>query len=244
MTETAAPVQPMSLYSRAIGIITAPKATYENVVAAPRPYGILFVSILVFSIAATIPQMTQDARRQMLDAQMRGMERFGVTVTPEMSARLEAQSQSIVSKVLGVVWSLVMFPILALLLTALFWAFFNAILGGTATFKQVLAVVSHSYVITALGALAALPILLYQFKMQMGGPFNLGALAPGLDSTSSLARFLSSVGLFSLWAWANVAIGIGVLYRRNSRTIAIVLIFLSLIFAYAMSAAFGSFMGS
>ena len=244
MTETAAPVQPMSLFSRAIGIITAPKATYENVVAAPRPFGILFVSILVFSIAATIPQMTADARRQMLDAQVRGMERFGVTVTPEMTARLEAQSQSPVSKVIGIVWSLVMFPILALLLTAIFWAFFNAILGGTATFKQVLAVTSHSYVITALGALAAMPILLFRFKMQMGGPFNLGALAPGLDSTSALARFLSSVGLFSLWAWGNVAIGLAVLYRRNSRTIAIVLIIFSLIFAYAMSALFGSFMGS
>ena len=244
MTETAAPVQPMSLFARAIGIITAPKATYENVVAAPRPFGILFVSILVFSIAATIPQMTSDARRQMLDAQVRGMERFGVTVTPEMTARLEAQAQSPVSKVIGIVWSLVMFPILALLLTAIFWAFFNAILGGTATFKQVLAVTSHSYVITALGALAAMPILLFRFKMQMGGPFNLGALAPGLDSTSPLARFLSSVGLFSLWAWGNVAIGLAVLYRRNSRTIAIVLIIFSLIFAYAMSALFGSFMGS
>jgi hypothetical protein len=244
MTETAAPVQPMSLFSRAIGIITAPKATYENVVAAPRPFGILFVSILVFSIAATIPQMTSDARRQMLDAQMRGMERFGVTVTPEMATRLEQQSQSNVSKIIGIVWSLVMFPILALLLTAVFWAFFNAILGGTATFKQVLAVTSHSYVITALGALAAMPILLFRFKMQMGGPFNLGALAPGLDSTSSLAHFLSSVGLFSLWAWGNVAIGLAVLYRRNTRTIAIVLIIFSLIFAYAMSALFGSFMGS
>jgi hypothetical protein len=234
----------MSLFARAIGIITAPKATYENVVAAPRPFGILFVSILVFSIAATIPQMTSDARRQMLDAQVRGMERFGVTVTPEMTARLEAQAQSPVSKVIGIVWSLVMFPILALLLTAIFWAFFNAILGGTATFKQVLAVTSHSYVITALGALAAMPILLFRFKMQMGGPFNLGALAPGLDSTSSLARFLSSVGLFSLWAWANVSIGLAVLYRRSSTTITIVLIIFSLIFAYAMSALFGSFMGS
>jgi len=188
--------------------------------------------------------MTSDARRQMLDAQVRGMERFGVTVTPEMTARLEAQAQSPVSKVIGIVWSLVMFPILALLLTAIFWAFFNAILGGTATFKQVLAVTSHSYVITALGALAAMPILLFRFKMQMGGPFNLGALAPGLDSTSSLARFLSSVGLFSLWAWANVSIGLAVLYRRSSTTITIVLIIFSLIFAYAMSALFGSFMGS
>lgn len=244
MTDAAStPVQPMSLIARAIGIITAPKATYENVVAAPRPFGILFISVLVFSIAATIPQMTESARKQMLDVQVRGMERFGVTVTPEVLQRMEESSRNPMTKLVGVVWSLVMFPILALLLTALFWVFFNAILGGTATFKQVLAVTSHSYVITALGAVAALPILLVRFTLAMGGPFNLGALAPMLDETSTLARFLSGVGLFSLWAWFNVSIGLAVLYRRKTRNIAIVLILLSLVFTYAMTSVFGSFMG-
>jgi hypothetical protein len=180
----------------------------------------------------------------MLDAQVKGMERFGVQVTPEVYQRLEAQSKSVTSKVIGVVWSLVFFPVLALLLTAIFWAFFNAILGGTATFKQVLAVTSHSYVITALGAVAALPVLLIKFKLAMGGPFNLGALAPFLDPASTLAKFLSGVSLFSLWAWANVSIGLAVLYRRSSTTITIVLILFSLVFTYALTSIFGSFMGS
>ena len=244
MTEAApTTVQPMSLISRAIGIITAPRATYENVVAAPRPFGILFISILVFSVASLIPQMQDDARKQMLDAQLRGMERFGVTVTPEVQAKMEASSRNPATQALGIVWSLVMFPILALLLTAICWACFNVVVGGTATVKQVLAVTSHSYVITALGALAAMPILLFRFKLAMGGPFNLGALAPMLEETSTLARFLSGVSVFSLWAWANVGIGLAVLYRRNARTIAIVLILLSLVFTYAMTSIFGSFMG-
>ncbi|HXT72091.1 MAG TPA: YIP1 family protein [Vicinamibacterales bacterium] len=233
----------MSLVARFMGIITAPRATYENVVAVPRPFGILFASILLFSVAAIIPQMTESARTQMLEAQVKGMERFGVTVTPEVYQRMEASSKSMTSKVIGIVWSLVMFPILALILTAIFWAFFNAILGGTATFKQVLAVTSHSYVITALGAIAALPVLLIKFKLAMGGPFNLGALAPFLDPASTLHRFLSGVNLFSLWAWANVSIGLAVLYRRSSTTITIVLLIFSLLFTYAMTAIFGSFMG-
>jgi hypothetical protein len=136
-----------------------------------------------------------------------------------------------------------MFPILALLLTAILWAVFNAILGGTASFKQVLAVTSHSYVITTVAVLASLPVLLYQFKMQLGGPFNLGALAPFLDETSSLKRFLDGVSLFSLWAWANISIGLAVLYKRNTRNIAIALILFSLVITYAMTSIFGSFMG-
>lgn len=242
MTDVAStPVQPMSLIARALGIITAPKATFENVVAAPRPFGILFVCALLIGIGGTLPQMTEAARAQTLEMQVRTMERMGQTVTPEIRDRLEARSRSPVFRVIGVISPLVMFPILALLLTALFWAFFNAILGGTASFKQVLAVTAHSYVITALSVLAAMPILLYRYKMQLGGPFNLGALVPMLDESSPLARFLSAVSVFSIWGWIVVAIGLGVLYRRKSRNIAIVLGLLSLAFSYALTSLFGSF---
>ena len=243
MTDVAStPVQPMSLFARIFGMITAPKATFENVVAAPRPFGILFVCALLIGIGGTIPQMTEAARTQTLDMQVRGMERMGVAVTPEVRERMETQSRNPVFRIIGVISPLIMIPILALLLTALFWAFFNAILGGTASFKQVLAVTAHSYVITALSVLAAMPILLYRYKLQMGGPFNLGALVPMLDESSPLARFLSGVSVFSLWGWVVVAIGLGVLYRRKSRNIAIVLVLLALVFTYALTSLFGSFL--
>ena len=245
MTEAApAPVLPMSLLARAIGIVTAPTATFQNVVANPRPFGILFVCALLIGIGATVPQMTEEARKQTLETQVRGMERFGVTVTPEVYQQMEARSRNTVTKALGVLAPIIMFPILTLILTALLWAFFNAILGGTATFKQVLAVTAHSYVITALGVIVSMPILLYQYKMTMGGPFNLGALAPTLDESSTLARFLSGVSIFSLWGWIVAAIGLGVLYRRKSRSIAIVLLIISLVFTFVMTSLFGSFLGS
>jgi len=245
MTEAApAPVPPMSLLARAIGIVTAPKATFQNVVANPRPFGILFVCALLIGIGATVPQMTEEARTRTLEAQVRGMERFGVTVTPEVYQQMEARSRNTVTKALGVLAPIIMFPILTLILTALLWAFFNAILGGTATFKQVLAVTAHSYVITALGVIVSMPILLYQYKMTMGGPFNLGALVPTLDESSTLARFLSGVSIFSLWGWIVTAIGLGVLYRRKTRNIAIVLLIISLVLTFVMTSLFGSFLGS
>ncbi len=45
MTEpaTTQPCAAQSLWLGRIGMITSPKATYQNVVAAPRPFGILFV---------------------------------------------------------------------------------------------------------------------------------------------------------------------------------------------------------
>ena len=111
-----------------------------------------------------------------------------------------------------------------MLFAALYWVAFNTVMGGTASFKQVLAIVSHSQVISALGIVAGLPIQLMQTKMTMGGPFNLGALAPMLEEGSTLATFLGGISVFSLWGLVVTAIGLGVLYRRNSRNIAITLI--------------------
>jgi len=235
----------MSLFARAIGIITAPKATYENVVAAPRPFGILFVCALLIGIGGTIPQLTEQARTKGLEAQINGMERFGVTVTPEMRQQFEVQSHNKTIKIVtGVLGPLIMIPIFALLLTAIFWAAFNAMLGGTATFKQVLAVTSHSYVITALAVIASAPILYFNFQMVPGGPFNLGALVPMLDDSSAIKGFLSAISVFSLWAWASVGIGLSVLYRRNPRNIVIVMIVVALLFAFAFSSLFSAFRGN
>ena len=244
MTDSA-PVEnrPLSLLQRMIGMITAPKATYESVVAFPRPFGVLFVCALIIGITATIPQFSEPARQATLDMQVRSMERFGVTVTPEVYEKMEAQSRSPVSRMTGAIAPIIMFPILTLMLSALFWVFFNAILGGLATFKQVLAVTAHSYVITALATTVSLPILLYKFSMSMGGPFNLGALVPMLDETSTLARFLSGISVFSIWGWIVVAIGLGVLYKRSGKAIAATLVILSLMFTFAMTAVFGSLFG-
>jgi hypothetical protein len=245
MTETAAPVQPMSLFARAIGIITSPKATYENVVAAPRPFGILFVCALLIGIGSTLPQLTEQARVRGLEMQISAMERFGVTATPEVRQQLEQRSHNTTLKVLGGVGGpLIGLPIVVLLLTAIFWAAFNAILGGTATFKQVLAVTAHSYVITALGVLASAPILYVNYQVVVGGPFNLGALVPMLDESSGLKTFLSAVSIFSLWAWVNVGIGLSVLYRRNPRNIAIAMIVIALLFAFAFGSLFSAFRGN
>ena len=132
---------------------------------------------------------------------------------------------------------------LALLFAAVYWAVFNAALGGTASFKQVLAVETHAQVIGALGIVAALPITLMKGMTSMTGPFNLGALLPMLPEGSALATFLSSVSVFTLWQIVVVGIGLGVLYLRKSRNIIITLLVVYLIIMFAVSSLFSAFMG-
>ena len=46
---------------------------------------------------------------------------------------------------------------------------------------------------------------------------SLAVFLPLLDETSFLARFLGSIDLFRIWWLVNLAIGLGVLYKRSER---------------------------
>jgi hypothetical protein len=235
MTDASTPSSPdPGLLGRAIGIITSPGAMFVHVVRDPRPAAILFLVSAVIAFAGTIPQFTQTGRQAILNTQVEMIERFGQTVTDEMYARMEEQATSVTSRVFGIVSAFVSMPIVALFFTALFWGIFNVVFGGTATFKQVLGIVTHSMVIMAVGALVALPIQLMQTTFTFTGPFNLGALVPFLDQEGFVARFLSATNAFTIWQTIVTAIGLGVLYKRKSTGIAI-----SLLALYGVAIAIG-----
>jgi len=232
MTEpTATPPAPLSLVSRFIGMITAPKATFENVVANPRPIGILLVVAFIIGAVSVAPQFTESGRKAVLDTQVKTMEGFGAQVTPEMYETLEARSRSTFTKVTGFLATFIFLPVGALIFALVYWAFFNVALGGTASFKHVLAIVTHSQVIGAIGALAAMPVQLMTGKFTTTGPFNLGALAPMLQEGSVLSGALGFITVFGIWGVIVNAIGLGVLYRRNTRTISIVLMIIYVLIA-------------
>lgn len=211
-------VPELGLISRAIGMITAPTNTFRSVVASPRPAGILFLVCLVMGLATALPQMTEKGRRSSLELQVQQTERFmGTPVTPEMYAQMERQSRFAPYFTFGGIF--VFMPFLSILFAALYWFVFNVILGGQATFKQVVGVVAHSQVITALGAVLAAPIQIVQGVQSSAGPFNLGALVPMLAPESFLASFLGAVTFFTLWQVIVSGIGLAVLYRRSATSI-------------------------
>jgi hypothetical protein len=230
------------LFQRAVGIIVSPGATFRTVVASPRPAGILLLACIVISLAQAVPQFTERGQRAALDMQVQQMERFtGKPVAPEQYAQMEKMSRY--TRYFTIVGVFVFVPIVCLVLTAVYWAIFNAILGGSALFKQVLGVVTHTAVIAALGALLAAPIQYAQGVQTTSGPFNLGAIAPMLDPGSFLFNLLSGISFFTLWQLVVTAIGLGVLYRRKSTGIAIALLTAYVLIASAVTAALSSFAG-
>lgn len=241
MSETpAAAASPLGLVARFMGVIFSPGATFKAALQTPKPVGILLVVALIVGLAAGAPQMTESGRQAVLDAQVEAMERSGQEISDQAYAAM--QSFNRFGAILAVVGTLIVLPVTALIVTGFLWGVFNALLGGTATFKQVLTVVTHGMVIAALGTLAAMPVFLMQGTVSTTSPFNLGLLAPMLDDTGFPARFLRAVNVFGIWQTIVVAIGMAVLYRKAVRSVAMGLLVVYALVTAVFVTVFGSFM--
>jgi len=224
MPDTAdAAVPDQGLLSRAIGVIVSPTRTFEVIAAYPRPATFLFVACLVLGLAKGLPLFSPVARQVLVETQLAFV--TGVTkqpVTPELVTQFQNGARTApYTTVAGI---FIFGPVMALIFTAVFWAVFNAILGGTASFKQVLGVVTHAQAVGVLGEIVAAPIVWFNGSTHAAGPFNLGALVPMMDPTSPAVIFLTALGFFAIWQFAVTGIGLGVLYKRRTTPIAIALV--------------------
>ena len=211
---TAVPAAAPGLFARALGMIVSPTDTFRPVVATPRPVGILFLVCVVMAIGVSLPLMTEAGQQAALATQVAQTER--ITGQPMSSDQYVQMQQGMAyGRYFAAGSMFVVIPVMTVLFSALYWAFFNIVLGGSATFGQVLTVNAHSQVITALGTLLGAPVQILQGTFSQTGPFNLGALAPMLDPASGLAIFLGAVTFFGLWQTIVSGIGLGVLYRRR-----------------------------
>jgi hypothetical protein len=219
-TETLDPTPAPGLFARFIGVITSPGETFKHVARTPKVAGMLFIISLTIGLSQGIPQFTERGKAAAFEMQIQQMERFtGGPVSDEMYEQMRQRSQGNFGAYSTIVGSMVGVPFMAVVITLVFWVVFNTILGGTASFKQVMAIVVHSQVISTLGAIVAAPIMYARGVMSTTGVANLGALIP-MDETSFLARFFGMIDLFLVWWIVVLAIGLAVLYKRSTSGVA------------------------
>jgi hypothetical protein len=179
----------------------------------------LFLVAVLIGVAQGLPQFTERGRAAALEMQVQQMETFGMEVTDEVYQQMAQRSQSNLTGYIAIVSVIIVLPIGAVIITALLWVVFNTVMGGTASFKHVMAIVVHSQVISVLGALFAAPIM-YARGVMSSGVANLGALLPMLDETSFLAKLLGMIDLFAIWWVMVLAIGLAALYKKKAGSIA------------------------
>jgi hypothetical protein len=204
------------LLARAIGVIVSPTETYADVVAQPRILAALALILVLMVGVSTAFSSSQLGKELTLEQTVRYMEGVGMQVTDEIYGRME---DGIMDQrwYVGAIGAAVFIPLMAAVLAGIILGVYTALLGGDATFKQVFAIVVYSGFIVVLHTLFAYPMMF--MKESMASPTSLAVFAPFLDETSFVARLLGAIDLFRLWWIVNLAIGVGVLYKRRTSTI-------------------------
>ena len=222
------------LFARFVGIITSPKATFESVVRSPKWVGMLALVCVLSAASQFALTATERGRAAALEFQVKKMEQMGVTVTDEMYTRMQQQQNSPIAKVFGLIAVFVFFPLFVLLISAILYAVFNAIMGGTANFKQIVAVLTHAWVVLAVAGVLGSALNMARGTMETSVA-NLGMLLPMLPEGSFAGNLAGSIDLFRIWFIIVLAIGLGVLYKRKTSNVAIGLFSVYAVFALCIS---------
>ena len=114
---------------------------------------------------------------------------------------------------------MVAFPaIIWAVLAGILFLIFGVFTGGSATFKQLFAVVVHSGVVSAVGTLVVTPM--NYFRQTLSSATNLGVFLPFLPEGSFFARLAGMVDLFLIWWLTVLAIGVAVTYKKKTGGVA------------------------
>ena len=195
-TDLGAVTAPMGLLSRFIGVITAPRATYQAVVAHPRWLGMLALVTVIVAAGVTLPLLTEAGRQAALDQQVQQMENFGMQVSDDMYAQMAGRMRFAIYQTFFSV--LIFGPLVSVVIAGVLYGVFAVLMGGQATFKQLFAVYVHSTAISAVGQLFTGP--LNYFRGSMSSATNLAALLPMIDEHSFIGRLFGMIDLFIIWS--------------------------------------------
>jgi hypothetical protein len=215
---TEAP-RPASLIARLSGVLLGPRKAYGEVAARPRWLGALAVVLAIMATCSIVFFSTEIGRQALFDQQIRAVESLGIKLPDASYQLLEERTLSPSTPYITAAGQVVFVPIFMLVIAGIVIAVFNAVLGGSGTFKQAFAVVAHSGVIIAVQQLFVYP--LDYARESLSSATSLAVFLPFLDDTTFPARLLAGIDLFLIWWIVNLAIGLGVLYKRRTAPIAV-----------------------
>jgi len=208
---------PLSLVQRFLGMLTSPKATYENVVSWPRWGGMLVVTTVITVVTVFVFLSTEVGRDIVMKQQI---EAGAPAAQAEMAVKF--------SRFIAPVAMVIFIPLFALAVSGILLGVF-AITGGSASFKQVLSVYVHSGVVgTVAGVVNG---VINYFLATDTNVTSLKGIGNAFAEKGFLAGFFGALDLTFFLGLFVLAIGLAVLYRRRTAPI-----FLSLSAVYLVVA--------
>jgi len=214
---------------RFFGMLTSPKATYENVVSWPRWFGMLAVTVLITVIAVGAFMMSDVGRDIILKQQLEAG-------APQAQAEMAAN----VGRYFPPIAILIFMPLMTFAVAGLLMGVF-AITGGSASYKQVLSVYVHSGVIGAV--VGAVNALINYFMASDTNVTSLAGIGNAIAEKGFVPGFFSALDLTIFLGLFVLAIGLGVLYRRRTPPIFLGLCGVYLVIAVVVGAVKAAFAG-
>jgi hypothetical protein len=200
---------------RLIGVIRCPRTTLRAVASSPRWVGLVAVLAVITAASQALLFQTEVGRVALVDQWERTALAFGQPVDAARYAEFQALSGN--GPLYGVATALAGGPVLTLVVAAVI-AFAFRRNDRVVSFSQVVAVVAHTSVILAIRLLVSIPVS--YAREATGGATSLGLWFPALDAASFAGRFVGALDVFVLWWVVLLAIGVAVLYGRQSRSMA------------------------
>ena len=201
---------------RLIGVIRYPRTTFRAAAAAPRWAGLVAGLALATAASQAMLLGTEVGQTALVDQWERTALAFGQDVDDARYAQVQALSRN--GPVYGMATALIDGPVLTVAVATLIFMVFRGKANRAVSYSQVLSVLAHASVILAIRQLVAAPVSFARETTASATSF--GVWFPTLDQASPIARFVGALDVFVIWWVVLVALGVSVLYARQTRPLA------------------------
>ncbi len=194
-----------SLPRRVLETFVAPRRLFAEVRETVPWMGPLIISVLVGIFALLLlPDEIFVAQAQ----ETARLSRRAVTLTSDPATIAQFERLRIAMGMM------VVRPIVAFMLAGLLVLVFRGVLRGGGEYRQYLSITTHALLITALGALVALPLQI--LRGDAHAQISLALFTPFLDPNGFVFQLLQGINLFTLWMVMVLALGVSAIDRRRS----------------------------
>lgn len=232
----------MSVISNIINIFIAPSKVFEsvkdfNLKKALVPLLILAVlgALSFWAIQDLFAEIQYDAGIERIE----NSSRIPDDQKEEIIAKMESQMDSGIQKTIAWVGSGLGGPITVFFMALIALLVGNTFMGGSAKYGQLLNMTAWVYMINILESIIKIPLMLSKWSIEVYtglGVFGIG------EKGSFINSIFNAMDIFAIWRIILMAIGMGIIYNKNTRPYAIAMLVAWFVLRL-IGAGFSSFFG-
>ncbi|MDE2723570.1 MAG: YIP1 family protein [Gemmatimonadota bacterium] len=211
----------MGIGKRMVGVFFSPGATFESVRSRVSTSDWLVPLILLAIVVAITAYLVTPMAMEQEQAKM-------------AQAEINMEDMQTIGMIAGTISAPVGIALIMFLISAILLVLVRFVLGGETTYKHVLAVNCLSSLICIPSAIVSIPLMLAKESVYVQVGF--GLLLPDSMAETFLARLLFNLNFFSIWQYALVGIGLGIVSGISIRKAVIGVFVLLVLYAVGSAA--------